>query len=51
MLQTEPIKRRTLTLCTIIEHNFNDDPKILEAVEKLKGKASRWYRRDHMKNG
>ena len=49
MLLTEPTKRRTLTLCKIIEHNFKDDPKILEAVEKLKGKASRWYRRDHMK--
>ncbi len=45
MLQTEPLKRQTLTLCQIIEEDFKDDPKIQEAVEKLKGKASRWYGR------
>ena len=44
-LLTEPSSEgQTLTLCQIIEENFKDDPKIQEAVEKLKGKASRWYR-------
>ena len=37
---------QTLTLCQIIEEDFKDDPKIQEAVEKLKGKASGWNRRE-----
>jgi len=46
MLLTEPTKRQTLTLCQVIEEDFKDDPKIQEAVEKLKGKASGWNRRE-----
>ena len=49
MLITEPTKRRTLTLCKIIEEDFRYDPKIQEAVKELKGKASQWYRRDNQK--
>ena len=48
MLLTEPTKRQTLTYCAQIEHDFKDDPKILEAVGKLKSKASLWYRRDNI---
>ena len=48
MLITEPVKRRTLTLCKIIEEDFRDDPKIQEAVKKLKGKASRWDKRNNI---
>ena len=39
---------QTLTLCQIIEEDFKDDPKILGAVKRLKGKASRWYRRGNI---
>jgi hypothetical protein len=48
MLTTEPPKGQTLTLCQIIEENFKGDPKIQEAVGKLKSKAYQWYRRDNV---
>ena len=48
MLTTEPSKGQTLTLCQIIEENFKGDPKIQEAVGKLKSKAYQWYRRDNV---
>tara|TARA_B100001113_G_scaffold219968_1_gene180395 strand:+ start:339 stop:497 length:159 start_codon:yes stop_codon:yes gene_type:complete len=48
MLKTEPSKGQTLTLCQIIEENFKGDPKIQEAVGKLKSKAYKWYRRDNL---
>tara|TARA_R100000234_G_C4910316_1_gene139570 strand:- start:18 stop:212 length:195 start_codon:yes stop_codon:yes gene_type:complete len=40
-------ERQTLTLCQLIEENFKGDPKIQEAVGKLKNKAYRWHRRDN----
>jgi hypothetical protein len=47
-LLTEPSSEgQTLTLCQIIEEDFKDDPKILGAVKRLKGKASRWYRNNN----
>ncbi len=51
MLITEPTKRRTLTLCKIIEEDFRYDPKIQYLCKKLEVKVRRWDRRNNMKNG
>ena len=48
LLREASSEGQTLTLCQIIEENFKGDPKIQEAVGKLKSKAYQWYRRDNV---
>ena len=45
MLQTEPIKRQTLSLCDLIEKEGT--PEIILKVKELKVKISKWDRRDN----
>tara|TARA_B100000131_G_scaffold33428_1_gene30931 strand:- start:12 stop:176 length:165 start_codon:yes stop_codon:yes gene_type:complete len=47
LLKEASSEGQTLTLCQLIEENFKGDPKIQEAVGKLKNKAYRWHRRDN----
>ena len=46
MLQTEPIKRQTLSLCELIEKEGT--PEIRLKVNELKIKISKWDRRNNM---
>ena len=46
MLQTEPVKRKTLSLCDLIEKEGT--PEIRLKVKELKVKISKWDRRDNI---
>ena len=50
-LNEPSLEGETLTLCQIIEESFKNDPKILGAVKRLKGKATIWNRTNNSPSG